>query len=127
MGQNHIKLTLQREIETGRLAHAFLFSGPRGIGKTTLARLTAKALNCIKRAPDTSEPCGECDSCREITEGHSIDVLEIDAASHTGVDNVRENIIDSARFLPTKSKYKVLIIDEVHMLSTGAINALLKT
>ena len=127
MGQNHIKLTLQREIETGRLAHAFLFSGPRGIGKTTLARLTAKALNCIKRAPDASEPCGECDSCREITEGRSIDVLEIDAASHTGVDNVRENIIDSARFLPTKSKFKIFIIDEVHMLSTGAFNALLKT
>lgn len=127
MGQNHIKLTLQREIETGRLAHAFLFSGPRGIGKTTLARLVAKAVNCIKRAPDASEPCGECDSCKEITEGRSIDVLEIDAASHTGVDNVRENIIDSARFLPTKSKFKVFIIDEVHMLSTGAFNALLKT
>jgi len=127
VGQNHIKLTLQREIETGRLAHAFLFSGSRGIGKTTLARLVAKSVNCIKRTPDTSEPCGECDSCREITEGHSIDVLEIDAASHTGVDNVRESIIDSARFLPTKNKFKVFIIDEVHMLSTGAFNALLKT
>ncbi len=127
VGQNHIKLTLQREIETGQLAHAFLFFGPRGIGKTTLARLLAKALNCEKRPTGQSEPCNQCVSCQEITAGHSLDVMEIDAASHTSVENVRENVIESARFSPGKSKYKIFIIDEVHMLSTSAFNALLKT
>lgn len=126
VGQNHIKITLQREIETGKLAHAFLFSGPRGIGKTTMARLLAKSVNCENRLAGKSEPCNKCSSCQEIAESRSIDVLEIDAASHTGVDNVRENIIDSARFLPTKNKFKVFIIDEAHMLSIGAFNALLK-
>jgi DNA polymerase-3 subunit gamma/tau len=127
IGQNHIKTTLQNELESGKIAHAFLFSGPRGLGKTTTARLLAKAVNCLKRKAGESEPCNACDSCREIVEARSLDIIEIDAASHTGVDNVRENIIASARFTPTSRKYKVFIIDEVHMLSISAFNALLKT
>lgn len=127
LGQEHLTQTITNEIASGRLAHAYLFSGPRGIGKTTLARLIAKAVNCQNRKEGKFEPCNECSSCQEITEGRNIDVIEIDAASHTGVDNVRENIIDSAQFRPSHSKYKVFIIDEVHMLSTPAFNALLKT
>ncbi len=127
VGQNHIKTTLQHEIESGRLAHAYLFSGPRGLGKTTTARLLAKAVNCTQRKKGTSEPCNECDLCVDITRGRSIDVIEVDAASHTGVENVRENIIGSAQFTPTRGAFKVFIIDEVHMLSTSAFNALLKT
>jgi len=127
IGQNHIKTTLQNELETDRVAHAYLFSGPRGLGKTTIARLFAKSVNCIERKDGQSEPCDKCDSCLEIKEGRSIDVIEIDAASHTGVDNVRENIVSSARFTPTRRKFKVFIIDEVHMLSISAFNALLKT
>ncbi|MFA5061930.1 MAG: DNA polymerase III subunit gamma/tau [Patescibacteria group bacterium] len=126
-GQDHIIKTITNEIATGKIAHAYLFSGPRGIGKTTLARLFAKSINCENRKEKDFEPCKECSSCVEITAGHNIDVIEIDAASNTGVDNVRENIIDNAQFKPTKSKYKVFIIDEVHMLSTSAFNALLKT
>ncbi|MFH1597571.1 MAG: DNA polymerase III subunit gamma/tau [Patescibacteria group bacterium] len=124
VGQNHIKVTLLNEIEANRVAHAYLFTGPRGIGKTTTARLLAKAVNC--HHPKKGEPCDNCDFCREIKEAHSIDLIEIDAASHTGVDNVRENIIENARFAPSRSKFKVFIIDEVHMLSISAFNALLK-
>lgn len=126
VGQNHIKVTLQNEIGTGKVAHAYLFCGPRAVGKTTFARLMAKAVNCLNRKEGEYEPCDKCASCLEIVAGRSLDIVEIDAASHTGVDNVRENIIASARVTPSRYKYKVFIIDEVHMLSISAFNALLK-
>jgi len=126
-GQQHIKQTIQNQIKTNKLAHAYLFSGPRGVGKTTTARLIAKAANCEKRKDGEAEPCNKCTSCEEISKGIAIDIFEIDAASHTGVDNVRENIIDNVQFGPSRAKKKVFIIDEVHMLSTSAFNALLKT
>lgn len=125
-GQNHVKVTLEHAVKTGKLAHAFLFCGPRGIGKTTMARVLAKVVNCENRKDNESEPCGKCPSCEGITEGKMLDVIEIDAASHTGVDNVRENIIAVSRLAPSKNKKKVFIIDEVHMLSVSAFNALLK-
>lgn len=127
VGQNHIKVIMQHELVADKLAHAYLFCGPRAVGKTTLARVLAKAANCLNRKPESYEPCGVCDACVDISAGRSFDVIEIDAASHTGVDNVRENIIASARVAPSKLKRKVFIIDEVHMLSTAAFNALLKT
>lgn len=127
IGQDHVVKTLSHQIQTGTLAHAYIFSGSRGIGKTTISRLFAKAINCTNRKPNSSEPCNNCMQCESITNGRSIDVIEIDAASNTGVDNVRENIIENVQFQPTSSKYKVFIIDEVHMLSTSSFNALLKT
>jgi DNA polymerase-3 subunit gamma/tau len=126
-GQEHIKVVLEREVASGRLAHAYLFTGPRGVGKTSLARILAKAANCTGRAEGSGEPCGECQSCREITDGRSLDVIEIDAASHTGVDNVREQIVERVRQAPNFGRYRLYIIDEVHMLSGSAFNALLKT
>ena len=131
-GQEPITRTLRNAIEHQRLHHAYLFSGARGVGKTTSARLLAKALNCHKSPQPTPTPCRsddptQCPSCREITESRSIDVQEIDAASNTGVDNVRDAIIASVGIAPARDRYKVFIIDEVHMLSGAAFNALLKT
>jgi len=131
-GQEAITRTLRNTIEHQRLHHAYLFSGARGVGKTTTARLLAKALNCHKAKQPTGTPCrtddpDQCSSCREISESRSIDVQEIDAASNTGVENVREAIIASVGIAPARDRYKIFIIDEVHMLSASAFNALLKT
>jgi DNA polymerase III subunit gamma/tau len=131
-GQEPITRTLRNAIEHQRLHHAYLFSGARGVGKTTTARLLAKALNCHKATLPTATPCrtddpDACASCSEISESRSIDVQEIDAASHTGIDNVRETIIGTIGFAPARDRYKVFVIDEVHMLSSSSFNALLKT
>jgi len=127
IGQNHIKITLQNEILSGQIAHAYLFTGPHGIGKTSLARIFAKALNCQNRKSEEFEPCNNCQSCKDIVAGKSLDLIEMDAATHTQVEKVRDNIIENVRFAPHAGKYKIFIIDEVHMLSTAAFNALLKT
>jgi DNA polymerase-3 subunit gamma/tau len=126
VGQTTVTRTLRNAIEQDRIGHAFLLSGARGVGKTTTARILAKALNCSRGEGPTADPCGECDACREIAEGKTLDVQEIDGASNNSVDQVRE-LRESARYNPARDRFKIWIIDEVHMLSTGAFNALLKT
>ncbi len=125
LGQQAVTKTLRNALKSRRIAQAFVFAGPRGCGKTTSARILARALNCVNGP--TADPCGVCDACVEITEGRDIDVLEIDAATHTGVDNVREVIIEGLSIAPVRNRYKVFIIDEVHMLSASSFNALLKS
>jgi DNA polymerase-3 subunit gamma/tau len=126
IGQEHVVRTLTNAISLGIISHAYLFAGPRGSGKTTLARVFAKAINCQKRKKGEFEPCNQCSSCLEILKGRSMDLIEIDAASHRGIDEVRE-LRDGIKFVPTKSKYKVYIIDEAHQITKDAANALLKT
>src|SRR5690348_2281074 len=124
IGQDHVRRALVNALETGRVHHAFLFTGTRGVGKTTIARILAKCLNCETGVTPT--PCGQCASCREIDAGRFVDLIEVDAASRTKVDDTRE-LLDNVQYAPTRGRYKVYLIDEVHMLSTHSFNALLKT
>ena len=124
IGQNHITRTLSNQVMKGEISHAYLFSGSRGTGKTSVARIFARAVNCL--SPVNGSPCYECEVCKALAETNNMDIIEIDAASNNRVDEVRE-IREKVKFLPTNGKYKVYIIDEVHMLTDSAFNALLKT
>src|SRR6185369_1860392 len=130
IGQDHVVRALSNALETGRVHHAFLFTGTRGVGKTTIARIFAKCLNCIRAEESkqevTADPCGVCAACTEIDAGRFVDLIEVDAASRTKVDDTRE-LLDNVQYAPTRARYKVYLIDEVHMLSTHSFNALLKT
>ena len=126
VGQEFVSITLKQALLSNKIAPAYLFNGPRGTGKTSSARIFAKSLNCLSAEHPTTQPCGKCELCTQITDGNALDIIEIDAASNTGVENIRD-IIDRARFAPTQARWKVYVIDECHMLSTAASNALLKT
>src|SRR6476620_5244171 len=126
IGQEHVTRTLQNAIEQQRIAHGYIFSGHRGIGKTTIARILAMALNCRSQDHPVSEPCGVCDSCREIRAGNAVDVIEIDAATNRGIDEIRD-LRDAARYRPARDRYKIYILDEAHQITDAAFNALLKT
>src|ERR1700757_3821242 len=126
IGQEHVTRTLKNAIEQGRTAHGYIFSGHRGIGKTTVARILAMALNCRSTDRPVPEPCGVCDSCKEIRAGSSLDVVEIDAATNRGIDEIRE-LRDAARYAPARDRYKIYLLDEAHQITDAAFNALLKT
>src|ERR1700742_2890157 len=126
IGQDHVTRTLQNAIEQGRIAHGYIFSGHRGIGKTTVARILAMALNCRSKDHPVAEPCGICESCTEVRAGNAVDVIEIDAATNRGIDEIRE-LREAARYRPARDRFKIYILDEAHQITDAAFNALLKT